>query len=298
MRGLLRQGPRPASLPQRRAISVPHPSLSPVRAGLVGLHRARTSNPCNFSHPARPGRPPTETSMGTHGLEVQSSTDLGAPVGPVCPGRPVENPSAARSCPLVAETPGTGWGRGGGSAQALSPRPAGFARGPRHAPRTRSTWPRASKCTPDPRDAAPGSSRAPLNASCASVFPGVPCYPLHQAGSACRRLCIWRAKSRGRLPVSPQSSHSRNPRPSGTRSTGLFTAPAGNHLRGKQTRTLVLGGGRLPPPSPSSSRSGPRGGRREPLRRCDSPALLRRGSRPWERAIGDARGTEVKETPR
>lgn len=205
MRGLLRQGPRPASLPQRRAISVPHPSLSPVRAGLVGLHRARTSNPCNFSHPARPGRPPTETSMGTHGLEVQSSTDLGAPVGPVCPGRPAENPSAARSCPLVAETPGTGWGRGGGSAQALSPRPAGFARGPRHAPRTRSTWPRASKCTPDPRDAAPGSSRAPLNASCASVFPGVPCYPLHQAGSACRRLCIWRAKSRGRLPVSPQS---------------------------------------------------------------------------------------------
>lgn len=73
------------------------------------------------------------------------------------------------------------------------------------------------------------------------------------------RLCIWRAKSRGRPPRSPgffgiaaRGRRGRAPR-------GYLLPLAGNHLGGKQARTPALGRANPPPPSQTSPRLGPEG---------------------------------------
>ncbi|XP_004396141.1 PREDICTED: uncharacterized protein LOC101385063 [Odobenus rosmarus divergens] len=109
-------------------------------------------SPVTFSTwPCRSGHQHKQAS-GRAQLGLRPVSGTGAPVGPITTGWRAANPGAARSRPLAAEAPGSGWGRGERGAQARSPRPAGFARGPRHAPRARSTWPRAAECAPDPGD--------------------------------------------------------------------------------------------------------------------------------------------------
>lgn len=301
----------------------PHvpPGLSPVPAVTRGSHRtaprgahtarvprgrATTAAPKfrNFFHPAWPSRPPTQTGVERPGrggppgtVQREAGGHLSAPFAPA--GQPAADPSAARSRPLAAEAPGSGWGRGGRGAQAHSPRPASFARGPRHAPRARSTWPGAAKYAPDPGDPGPaGCARLRRARELRAGLSGPPAAPPPR-GPRCAslQLCIWRAKSRGRPPRSPRGFFS----PAvgdrrGRAPWGDLLPLAEKHLGEK--RTWAPAQERTDRPPQTSSQAGPRGGRREPLRQGRSQALLRRGSRPWGKTRGDARSTEVKETPR
>lgn len=222
-----------------------------------GSAESGSLKPRNFFHPKPSGRLPTRPSSGS-----------GAPVGPVRPSRPSADCRTAHSRPLAAEAPGTGWGRGGRGAQARGPRPASFARGPRHAPRARSTWPRAAKCAPDPRDPQPAGRAGPAERGryAISVFraPGAPAPPLRPK-CAGWHLRIWRAKSRGRPHLSPPRFFGLTVRGRRGRAPRAYLLPpAGNHLGGTQMPAL----GKADPPARTSPRLGPEGTSRSP---CGAP---------------------------
>lgn len=284
----------PGALGRRRP---PARHGAPRGADAAGFPEAAGArSPVTFSTwPCRSSRQHKQ-APGRAQLGLRPASGPGAPVDPITTGRRAANPGAARSRPLAAEAPGSGWGRGERGAQARSPRPAGFARGPRHAPRARSTWPgaasapltletrslRAARARP-PRDLR-ASLSGPLDASTAGLHARA---PLSAFGG--QSPAGGRPEVRGAFAV---------PQPEAVgdaRSTGLFIAPGG---KAPCRESNVRAGEGRPSPHPTSSRAAPGGGRLEPLRRSRAQAPLRRGSHPWEKARGDATGIEVKETPR
>lgn len=91
---------------------------------------------------------------------------LPAPSSSFSPCSPQRTPAPPAPAPWWPEPRGA-VGAGRSRRAGAHPRPAGFARGPLHAPRARSTWPRAAECAPDPGDPAPAggtgtAERAPV----------------------------------------------------------------------------------------------------------------------------------------
>lgn len=232
--------------------------------------------PSNFFHPVWLGGRPTQASSGP-GRRLESRP--GAPVCRVGPSRPTVDTKAARSRPLAAEAPGSEWGRGGRSAQARSPRPAGFARGPRHAPRAQSTWPRGRRVSLTLETQSPGGGGGPGHRRARQAFPDSrrPRGPRLPRRPSYARACVsafgGQSPAGGRLHVRRAFPVPR-PKSSRTGATRLFSATSGKSPWRKTPADARAG--KADPPAQTRPPPGSEG-RRERLRQARSQAPLRRG---------------------
>lgn len=236
----------------RGSLARPRASSVSVRPRLAraprGSAAAGTPKPRNYFHPVRHTLPPTQTGFEQPGnprllgrLPVKGA---GAPAGPILlvllPVRHSADPGTARSRPLAAGAPGS---CGGGEvvARRRAPPPGGLcarasartaraehvAPGPPSAPLTLETWRSLAAPAPPGARQLVSSLSGPLGAPAASP---------RRPRCARLRLCIWRAKSRGRPPRSPRGFSSPAAGGRRRRPTGALRAPSGKSPWGKSER--------------------------------------------------------------